>query len=283
MMTNTMNTTTNEEETTTETQQINHITLDDLDKRELTDEELNTIADQVVSSQEFNDALEEATPLKIKIMTDYKNDLKDVQTEWLKFMAESDPKVSKAMSSKKKTQDEKKLIAEFKKSESKKFNDVRKILHPGKKANGEPNDPIGKLVEKLTSVAQILKYIGRTDLEDRLAEAGITLEVPDLESTNPYFAQPNSKGCAQALCMNAESIQTKICDTNDKVRDEIFEKIKEESHIKPAHFSKLVLTKATSELKNNEKFDKYKTKQLKKTEADVLAGKITYAMTKTIA
>lgn len=245
------------------------------------------ILESAVSSEEFTNLINEAAPLKVKIRTDLTSTMRTNCNDFLQEVAKSSPKISAIMNKKRKeqTDEEKEELKKWTKIQKKKFKTVTKTLAP------KPGtDPLKAIVEKLTEITQYAKYIGNSELETRLANLGIKLEVTDLEKENPYFADNDVREIIKDIFSQAKDTQDSINKNNEQIKTKIYEELDETirfskdnpSGIKASQFSKLVNTKATSMIVTDDQYAKYKESLLKKDSSDIESREIVLEKTKGI-
>lgn len=231
-----------------------------------------TIA-KLASNESLQEAIKEGTPYRVKIMTDLGEQMKEVKDAYVDALAECDDDGIAAVLKKADKEDaDHERIKEWKKKVNKQFGTVKHIIHPN-----PGQDVVGSIVDKIVSVAQMLKYIGRTDLEDRLAQAGITLSIKTLEQVNPKFDNDVARAKFKQLWADADEIQGEICTNADKIKIDCFESVDESVRyskenrggLKKGDFCKLVKNKAIGQIKSNEVFTKYMDKERKHNQHEI--------------
>lgn len=230
--------------------------------------------DSIVDSEEFTNLINEAAPLKVRIRTDLSDKMKENCRDFLDEMAKSSPNISGIMSKKKKnrTDEEDEVLKSWSKGQKKKFKAVTKMLAPK-----SGTDPLKSIVEKLVGITQMARYIGNTELETRLGNLGITLDVKDLEEENPYFKDEEVREVLKDIFSQSKETQDSINSANDEIKGRIYDELDDSvkfskdnpSGIKSSQFSNLVNTKAKSMLVSDEEYTKYKEKLLQKETADI--------------
>lgn len=241
--------------------------------------EKNNIVETALNSEELTNLINEAAPLKVKIKVDLAKDMRENCNDFLNETAKASPKISQIMGKKRKeqTDEEKEILKNWTKIQKRKFKTVTKILAP------RPNtDPLRAIVEKLTEITQYARYIGNTDLEDRLANLGIKLDVKNLEDESPYFADDDVREVIKDIFSQSKDVQTAINNANENIKGKIYEELDDSikyskanpSGIKSSQFSKLVGTKAVSIMKSEDQYTKYKESLLKKDSADIESREI---------
>lgn len=253
----------------------------------------NKLIEEALNSESFTSKIEEAAPYRVKIMTDYSKEMKDIKNEFISQMAETDPKISiiHKKSSKERSPEEKEAYKKWMASQNKRFGSVKGIIHPNMKANGELADPIGAIVAKVVDTVKILSYIGRDDLVQRFAMSGINISFKPLEDEIPDLNNEDERTLMKDIFSRADECQGKICEASDKIKIDIFNEIdpqfrysKEDpvnkSGIKPAQFQKLVKTKAVGMTTTSEKYTEIKKKEIENSTAALVGAEIVLEKTK---
>lgn len=244
-----------------------------------------SIIQEALKSESFNQLIDDAAPIKVRIATDLAKDAREVFNQFADVAAKGNPKIAAIVAKKKKSHEEKEVYKEWKKSLKHRFQTTKKMACPA----GE-SDPIGALAVKIIQIAQYLKYIGNDTFEDRLSEAGITLNMKTLEETDPYFADADVKTTVTDIFNQAFDIQGKVNKANEEISKSIYNQIDENlryskenpAGVKAAQFKKLVRTKAVALIVDDEKFTKFKEKLLAKDEADLISQKVVLEKNKQI-
>lgn len=243
-----------------------------------------------VNSKEFTDKIDEAAPFRVKIDVDYRREMKEVKDMFMNEKIKSNPKLQAILKKKKKDMDENELsyAKEELKKASREFQAVKKIIHPNK---GEPQEAAQKIVDRVVDVAKILKYIGRDYLTEAFANAGISIEIPDIGEENEYFAKEERREVLTDIFNQADEVQGQICQASDEIKIRIFGELPEhirfdskenKNGIKKGAFQKIVKSKAIAIEKSSEKATKFKEYQIKGAEAAIIAKQIEAEKTKQI-
>lgn len=246
--------------------------------------------DNAVNSQEFTDKIEEAAPFRVKIDVDYRREMKEVKDMFLKEIVKSDTKLQTIMAKKRKERSEEEQVyaAEAFKKASREFQAVKKVIHPNKDG---PEEAAQKIVDRVVEVAKLLKYIGKDYLTTAFANAGISIDIPELENENAYFAKEGSKEIMADIFDQANEVQGQICQASDEIKIRIFDELPEhikfdpkenKNGIKKGAFQKIVKAKAVKIETSNEKATKFKEYQIKGAEAAIIAKQIEAEKTKQI-
>lgn len=235
----------------------------------MTKEELETLA----NNTSLENAINEGYPHNVKIINDLNPQMKEVRNEFVKLMAKNDYKGIKAVfEKKKKTSEDKEKIKAWRKSLNTTFKNIEHIIKPN-----ENEDLIGKLVEKIVSIAQMLKYIGRNDLETRLQGCGITLDIVKLEDVNPMFADEDCKTLVKNVFSEVETIKEDIQKENTIIKKDCYEMLDSDiaysqdnkGGLKSSDFAQLVKNKALMQLQDDDKNTKMMEKQREKNQANI--------------
>jgi len=247
-----------------------------------TSQENQDFINQALESKEFTDLIDEAAPYRVKIDTDYRREMKEVRDMFMDQKIKSDSKLQAIAAKSKKncTPEEIEYANSAAKKANKEFNAVKRIIHPAK---GTSEEAAKKLVDRIVEVAKLLKYIGRTDIEDAFAAAGISITIPALEDENSYFAQEGKQDIIADIFNQADEVQGQICQAADKVKIDLYGELPDnirfdskmnKKGIRSSQFVKLAKTKAIALEKSMEQFDKFKESQIKKNENELVAKQI---------
>ena len=224
----------------------------------------------LTQNKSFNDAIDTATPHRVKIMTDLSTEMKENQKEFHHILADANYRnMQELLKNKKGNDDVKAELRKMRGEINRTFVKVRRIVHPNEKKNGEPGDRVQSLVDNVVQIAQMLKYIGNTSLEDKLAASGITINVKPLESQYVGFDSDDIRARMKQLWTDVDNTQGEICRNANAIKIDAFESIDSsirhskdnKKGLRPAEFQKLVRNKAFGLVKDSEKFTKYMEKQ----------------------
>ena len=245
------------------------------------------IIDEALNSQELTDKINEALPLQVKIMSDYKQESKDLCDEFCLLMARSNPAIYSIYMKRKKnrTEEEQEDLKNFLKQTKRKFKTLMKLLHPK-----EGKDPIGAMIEKLVDITKFLDYLKKDDLNARFSAAGIHYDFEPLEKTNKYFADEKIKPLFDDLFNRGDDLYNGINETNNVIENDIYGSLEENLIYSPANpegmtksqFKKLLKTKAKGQLDDPDKYDVYKTKLINKETANIISQTMTVEKMKEI-
>ena len=252
--------------------------------------ENKTFIDEAINSSEFTELIDKAAPYRVKIDTDYRREMKEVKDMFLTQMFKSDPKLQLIVAKKKKdrSEDEIEYYNTAIKSFNRKFNAVKKIIHPNK---GDASEAAQKLVDRIVEVAEMLKYIGRDYITDAFKNVGIKIDIPDLEDKNQYFAKNGTKDVVADIFDQADEVQGCICQASDEIKINIFNELPDNIKfdakqnrrgIKPGGFQKLVKSKALILEGGEGKASKFKENFIRQTENFIVTKQIEAEKTKTI-
>lgn len=237
------------------------------------------IVKEILENEDFNNSIEEAYPYQIKLNSDLRKNMKDVSTQYVEFMFKSNPEMQEISKKKKKnrTEDEQEKLKSFYKATRKRFGSIMRYSHP---KNGK--DPVAPLVEKLVDICQILKYLGKDDIEQRMRDMGLDMHIPTLEETCPFYANEDNKELMIDIFKQADDVQTKVDDVNHTIDNQIYSTLDSNIIFDPAanpegitkqQFRKLVKTRA-KQVENPDKFDDFIEKQISKDEANLVSSQV---------
>lgn len=223
-----------------------------------------TIA-QLATNESLAGAIKDGVPHRVKIMTDLSDQMKEVKDAYIQLLAEcNDDGIDDIFKKANKDDADKERIKDWKKKVNKQFGLVKHVVHPN-----PGQDVIGGIVDKIVTLAQILKYIDNDELETRLAQAGITLNVKTLEEINSKFDDDGVRDRMKQIWSDADEIQGDICVNADAIKLDCYESVDESVRfskqnrggLKKGDFCKLVKNKAIGQIKSSEVFTKYMEKE----------------------
>ena len=249
-----------------------------------------TFIENAVNSKEFTDKIEEAAPYRVKIDVDYRREMREVKDLFIKEIVKSDDKLQRILEKSKKarSEDENAYAKSVYKRAGREFQAVKKVIHPNKDG---PEEAAQKIVDRVVDVAKILKFIGRDYLTKAFANAGITIDIPDLDKENAYFAKDGKREIMTDIFDQADEVQGQICQASDEIKIRIFGELPEhvrfdskenKNGIKKGAFQKIVKAKAVKLEQTNEKATKFKEYQVKGAEAQIIAKQIEAEKTKQV-
>jgi hypothetical protein len=220
-----------------------------------------------LASKDFTDILDKATAEQISVENKSKDNLADLECQFVDNMLPSNPKVQNILGNfKSSTDDEKAMAKEWTKTQRRRFKAVTKLLSSG--SSGK--DPIQGMVDKIADVAMLLKYLGDTRLEEAFEKAGMKLEVTPLEEAEPYFADnEDAKTTIADIFTQAKESTEEVAKVNAKIDTEYFEetdsslkydKETNASGIKKSDFRKLMKIRRVAMENNSQKYTAFKQK-----------------------
>jgi len=180
---------------------------------------------ELMSSEEFNNALLEGVEYKKNILTSYKSQNKTNQERFEEVMHSVDTDIQHIEDKKKKnrTEDDQKKLKDFKKYVSTIYKQTQDMCIVEKLEDGQKSK-VQKIVEKVVPVIYMLKYIGNDALEQEFKKNGIDLTFKQtLEDKYPMLQEPAKKVVMQDIFTNATAIKQKMIDDNDKIVTDVFQ------------------------------------------------------------
>lgn len=238
----------------------------------MTQEELESI----INNPEFSECINEAAPYRVKIIQDIGPQMREVQEDFLQTMIAADhrgvSKIMERLKQDKKDAEAKEEYAKWKKSTMNLFRATLKTIHPNE--NQIPS------IGMLYIAGSLLQYIGKEDLitSNENYDKDSPLKFKKLEDTNPFFADDNVRAKMQQIFMDADDVQTQMCENADMIKKDIFQKLptsvrydKElnKKGLKEGHFGALVRHKAMGMIKDKEKYTKYISAQVDSTNNNI--------------
>ena len=220
--------------------------------------------DDILNNSEFSDCIADAAPYRVKIIQDISPQMKEVQDEYVKLMIEADWKgvsrILDLLKKDKKDADAKGEYALWRKQVMNLFRATLKTIHP----NENQTPSIGMLYV----AGSLLTYIDRKDLIDGNpnVDKGSPLTFKKFEDINSFFKNPDAKARMVQIFLDADDVQTLLCENADKIKKDIYQKLplsikydKENNKcgLKESHFQSIVKNKAMGIIKDKEKYTKY--------------------------
>ena len=239
----------------------------------MTEELLETI----INNAEFTACIEEAAPTQVKILQDFKPQMKELQARYLEMMEEANYHD---------VQDIKQKLKLDKKDEVAKvdYNSWKKKVMNEFKATLKALE-IGSSADKVASVSTIyiagrmLKYIGRDEIvNNALGDNSTTVSFKKLEDMGDYFKKEDAKTLLKDIFEQAEQCQQKIVNAQNSIKFDAYEKLPSElrfdpktnkSGLKATNFCALVKHKAMGMIKDADGYTKYISQQVDNSHANI--------------
>lgn len=226
---------------------------------------------EIKQTEKLVDLVNQATKIELT-NRDLTLEQSDYRNLFLEEISRSNPNISGIIAKKKKTPEEKELLRSWNKTQSKKFKTVLKFLAPK-----ENTDPINTLAETISNLIQYSRYLGHTELEKVLAEKGIELNFPDLETENPYFSDQTVRSNIAKIFSMALNTQTEISKNKTKISDDLYEELDDSvkfsssnlSGLKSSQFKKLVEIKINAKMYPSPLYSVFLNKIKTQTEAEI--------------
>lgn len=239
----------------------------------MTEELLETI----LNNSEFTDCINDAAPTQVKILQDYKPQMKELQARYLELMEEADyhgvSEIKQKLRLDKKDETAKIDYNSWKKKVMNEFKATLKALE------------IGSSADKVASVSTIyvagrmLKYIGRTEIiNNALGDQSTTVSFTDLENMSDHFKKEDVKVQVTEIFNQAEQCQLNIVQAQNQIKFDAYEKLPSElifdpktnkSGLKATNFCALVRHKAMGMIKDADGYTKYISQQVDNTNANI--------------
>lgn len=216
---------------------------------------------ELINSKEFEDALEAGAELKKNILTSYKKQNKDNYSRFYATMLDSREDIKKILETKKKSRSDadNDAVKKFKQNAVKTYSQVRDFMTPEEVEEGKQTK-IEKLVDKIATVFDMLKYVESDVLDKALQKRGLVMtsqnELPS------YFDSDSIKSNVKDIFDCAVKLKQKINADNDEIEDKIYagkvpidlqyDKKMNNSGLKPGDFRKLVDMKTKLVMANSE-------------------------------
>ena len=216
----------------------------------------------LMNSEEFNKALEDAANIKKDTLTSCKDRNKTNYSRFFDIMVTSNREIQDILDTKKRnrTDEQNNKYKAFKKEVSGMYKQICDLITPEELEEGDLSK-VQKLVYKVASVVKMMKYIGHNEIEDEFNKYGIGLNYEKLEK-NDVFQNEAIKAnvldvfkvgqsIKENINSNKEEIETNIYTQNVPV-DLQFDKQMNPIGIKVSDFSKLVALKTKILMANSD-------------------------------
>ena len=211
---------------------------------------------ELMNSSEFNDAILAGAELKKTSNAVFKTQNKVEFERFYETMLKSRPDIQEILGKRRKnrTDSDKELVRKFKGDVGKTYRLVCDYLLPDDVEDGQMTK-IQKLVDKVASALDILRYIGATTLDDEFNKRGITLTTGvQLENKYEIFKDSAVKKNVIDIFNQASKLKQKSKDNNVIISEEIYsskvppelvyDKESNNTGLKPGDFRRLVDLKA---------------------------------------
>ena len=224
---------------------------------------------ELISSEQFEEALAEGSEKKKEIVTSCKQANKSTFQQFSETMFLANKNVMDILAKRRKdrTDAEVEEVKNFKMQVRQLYFQTQKLVAPEKLEAGKKSK-FQKIVEKIVPVIDMLRYIDENALENELNKHGIEVSRrPKLEETYPDLADEKKKEAVKGIFDDAKSIQKRIDDSNEAIGTSIytqkvpvelqFDKDSNNSGLKVGDFKRLVDIKMKLDLaKSQEAKDK---------------------------
>lgn len=254
----------------------------DLEALELSEEErqihmTEELLETIINNSEFTACIEDAAPTQVRIIQDYKPQMKELQARYLEMMEEADyhgvQEIKQKLRLDKKDETAKIDYNSWKKKVMNEFKATMKALE------------IGSSADKVASVSTIyvagrmLKYIGREEIiNNALGDNSTTVSFKKLEDMSDYFKKEDTKTVLKDIFEQVEQCQQKIVQAQNSIKFDAYEKLPTElqfdpktnkSGLKANNFCALVRHKAMGMIKDADGYTKYISQQVDNTNANI--------------
>lgn len=236
------------------------------------------IKQELIMSDEFENALLKAADVKNVNITSCKSKNKDNYMMFYDIMVGSDREIRSILDtpSKHRNDEDNNKVKAFKKNVSQSYKNIcETIIESTVDTEGDDGDEQTKLqknIARICSMVKMMKYIGHSEIEDEFKKYGVELKFDELEKDNETFAQPHIKEQITDIFEHGTSIGKELTEHKNTIKVDIFEgsvplelqydKESNPTGIKNTDFCKLVELKAKMESAKNddEKQEKVKDK-----------------------
>lgn len=180
----------------------------------------------LIKSDEFEKALVEGAECKKDMVTSYKTQNKLNFNSFYEIMLEANEEAQRILGLRKKnrTDSDKQYLDDFKKDIRAMYSQVQSLtvdehLEDGKKTKVE------KIVDKIIPVIEILRYIGKNELENEFNRHGLKLTIDkSLEEKYPALNDDLKRTAIKGIFDAATNIKQRTIDDNGYINEDLFEK-----------------------------------------------------------
>ena len=230
-----------------------------VDKMELEKENEEMVKDYI-NSDDFAKTIENAVPERVKIISEFTPEMKDIKGDFVGFML-GGPKAAGDDDAKETAKELRKIF--------KKVSDY--CSFKGGWPNEDTESKLEKLAENVAIAVKFLDFAKINDFRECLANHGIYLDNKKTTTLKDDYPNINEDAWEsyKSILDDAVSCQNKICGSIDSIQKKVFEEeVPEEVQfskenrcgLKKGAFNKLVSAKAMAQLKKTEeKARKYMT------------------------
>lgn len=187
--------------------------------------------EKLIMSEDFDKALSDGADVKSEIHGVMKQRIKVNYSRFYDIMLASRPDIQSICDKRKKnrTPEENDAFKKFTKTVKKQYRLVKDMmfLSEDEKTNDDGTTnmvprKVAQLVDKLSAVYSILKYIGCHTLEDELLQHGVEVVTTPLEAQSEAFENSRVKEDMVLIFKEACSICGEIDDAERRIKDDIF-------------------------------------------------------------
>lgn len=178
----------------------------------------------LLKSDEFDNAITEGAEYKKDMVSSYRTQNKQNFTRFYEVMLEANDEVKKILDTKKKnrTDSDKQLVEDFKKTIRAMYTQVQ-ALTIDEHLEEDKKTKIEKIVDKIIPVIDILRYIGRNELENEFARYGMKLVTDKrLEDKYPILDNDDKRSIIKDIFDQATSIKQRVTDDNEYINNDLF-------------------------------------------------------------
>lgn len=181
--------------------------------------------EELINSEEFENALNEGANYKKDMITSYKQQNKDNFNRFQEIMLNANEDIKKILETKKKnrTDDDNKQVEDFKKEIRSIYNQVQALtvdehLEEGKKTKLE------KIAEKIMPVLMALRYINNKKYDDVLNQYKINITIPKFEYFGKNLETEDTRKVVTEILNTATNIRQKIINDNSYINEDLYTK-----------------------------------------------------------
>lgn len=209
----------------------------------------------LILSDDFEKAVESASDIRKSLLTSVKTRNRNNFDRFYDIMVTGNRHIQDILDkrAKDRTDTEKQELKDFKSGLKKSYKLVVDILSQGNDVEEGEQTIVQKMVEKISSVIFLLKYLGNDELANEFGKNGITIGFDTLEEQNEVFENENIKKNIEEVFETGKKLKDEVDSGKQAITETIYsnsvpeelqyDKSSNPCGIKPTDFARLVEVK----------------------------------------
>lgn len=206
----------------------------------------------LILSDDFEKAVESASDIRKSLLTSVKTRNKDNFDRFYDIMVTGNRHIQDILDkrAKDRTDTEKQELKDFKSGLKKSYKLVVDILSQGNDVDEGEQTIVQKMVEKISSVIFLLKYLGNDELSHEFGNKGIKVSFDTLEEQNSVFENENIRKNIEEVFETGKKLKDEVDSGKQAITETIYstsvseelqyDKSSNPCGIKPTDFARLV-------------------------------------------